>query len=167
MEELKVLRTHERQWKNIVVPAGGKMNLEGVKGNTCELEINVPAKPAAKRFGVKVRTSPHEEEATLIYYDAEKKKLCFDSRNSSTSDTEKYVRILEESPLELGNDEPLNLRVFVDNAVIEIFANDRQAICRRVYPERTDSVNVVLYSEGGTTTFAGVKAWRMQPSNAH
>jgi beta-fructofuranosidase len=114
-----------------------------------------------------VRTSPNEEETTLVYYDTEKKKLCFDSRKSSTSDTEKYVRILEEAPFELNKNEPLNLRVFVDNAIIEIFANDRQAICRRVYPARTDSVNVVLYSEGGTTNFADVKAWRMQPSNPY
>jgi len=167
VKELEVLRTHRQQWKNIVLPDGKKMNLKGVKGNTCELEINVPANPTARRFGVKVRTSPKEEETTLIYYDTKKKKLCFDSRKSSTSDTEKYVRILEEAPLELNRNEPLNLRVFVDNAMIEIFANDRQAICRRVYPARTDSVNVVLYSEGGSTNFASVKAWRMQPSNAH
>jgi len=167
VEELQVLRTHRQEWKDIVLPDGKKMNLKGVKGNTCELEINVPANPTAKRFGVKVRTSPREEETTLIYYDTVKKTLCFDSRKSSTSNTEKYVRILEEAPLELKKTEPLTLRVFVDNAMIEIFANDRQAICRRVYPARTDSVNTVLYSEGGSTNFARVKAWRMQPSNAH
>ena len=107
MEELEVLRTHPLQWNNIVLPDGEKMTLEGVKGNTCELEINVPANPTAKRFGVKVRTSPNEEETTLVYYDTEKKKLCFDSRKSSTSDTDKYVRIeVGGRFIETGEEEP-------------------------------------------------------------
>ena len=167
VEELEVLRTHPQRWKNSVLADGRKMKLDGVTGDICELEINVPADPAAERFGVKVRTSPGEEEMTLVYYDTTKKRLCFDARRSSSSDTDKHVRILEEAPLELKPNEPLKLRVFVDKAVIEVFANDRQAIIRRVYPARADSVDVVLYSEGGPTNFVDVKAWKMEPSNPY
>jgi beta-fructofuranosidase len=46
--------------------------------------------------------------------------------------------------------ERLTLRVFVDKSVVEVFANNRQAIGRRVYPERIDSLGVILFAEGAT-----------------
>jgi len=165
VDELKVLRSHPRQWTNIVVADGKTHKLEGVKGDTCELEINIPANPTAKRFGVKVFTSPNEEETTVIYYDAEKKKLCCDARKSGPADRNKRALLLEEAPFELAKDEPLKLCVFVDKGVVEVFANDRQAISQRIFPMRSDSRDVVLFSEGGHTNVADVKAWRMQPSN--
>jgi beta-fructofuranosidase len=61
----------------------------------------------------------------------------------------------------------LRLRVFVDKPVIEVFANDRQAICRRVYPGRSDSLGVVLFAKGGKARFSSVKAWEMMPSNPY
>jgi beta-fructofuranosidase len=57
--------------------------------------------------------------------------------------------------------------VFIDNTIIEVFANDRQAICRRVYPDREDSTGVVLFSEGGKAFFDDIQAWRMAPSNPY
>ena len=48
-----------------------------------------------------------------------------------------------------GPSEPLRLRVFVDKSVVEVYANDRQAICRRVYPGRPDSLGVALFARGG------------------
>jgi hypothetical protein len=63
--------------------------------------------------------------------------------------------------------EPLQLRVFIDKSVIEVFANDRQAICRRVYPSRKDALGVVLFADGGQAKFSSVKAWEMMPSNPY
>ena len=61
--------------------------------------------------------------------------------------------------------ESLRLRVFVDRSVVEIYANDHQASCRRVYPGRDDNVGVVLFANGGEAEFSSVKAWEMMPSN--
>lgn len=35
-------------------------------------------------------------------------------------------------------DEPLKLQVFIDKSVVEVFANDRQAVMRRIYSTRDD-----------------------------
>ena len=59
------------------------------------------------------------------------------------------------------------LRVFVDKSIVEVYANSRQAICRRVYPGRDDSLGVVLFAAGGEATFPKVKAWEMTPSNPY
>lgn len=63
--------------------------------------------------------------------------------------------------------ESLKLRVYVDGSLIEIFANERQAVTRQIYPTRKDSVNVLLFSQGGTTHVTAIEAWQMAPANAH
>ncbi|MHC4154507.1 MAG: GH32 C-terminal domain-containing protein [Planctomycetota bacterium] len=50
---------------------------------------------------------------------------------------------------------------------MEVFANDRQAIARRIYPTRKDSLGVVLFSNGGKTKVPEVHAWEMMPSNPY
>ena len=45
----------------------------------------------------------------------------------------------------LAQDELLELRVFIDRSVIEVFANDRQCLTVRVYPGREDSRGVSLF----------------------
>ena len=127
-----------------------------------QLEINVTG-ATTKRVGLKVRSSPAGEEETLLYYDAEKKVLVFDSTKSGKDGR----MVVEAAPFVLAPDEPLRLRVFIDKSVIEVFANDRQVICRRVYPSRKDSLGVVLFAEGGKATFNSVKAWQMMPSNPY
>jgi beta-fructofuranosidase len=55
--------------------------------------------------------------------------------------------------------------VFVDKSVVEVYANDRQAVARRVYPAGQTSLGVALFTDGGGATFTNVKAWVIAPSN--
>jgi beta-fructofuranosidase len=57
--------------------------------------------------------------------------------------------------------------VFVDRSIVEVYANDRQAIGRRVFPGRSDSLGVALFARGGKATCASVKAWEMMPANPY
>jgi beta-fructofuranosidase len=57
------------------------------------------------------------------------------------------------------------LRIFIDQSVVEVFANERQAVMRRIYPTREDSVGVSVFSRGGATTVRRAQAWKMAPSN--
>ena len=82
---------------------------------------------------MKVCRSPDGEEETLVYYDAVEKKLKVDTTKSSLTEGPKSI---EAGPFELKAGEPLKLRVFVDKSVVEVFANGRQAVMRRVYPSR-------------------------------
>ena len=43
-------------------------------------------------------------------------------------------KTIDSGPFELREGEPLILRVFVDGGIVEVFANDRQALGRRFYP---------------------------------
>lgn len=116
----------------------------------------------AQQFGVKVCCSSDGQEQTVIFYDAADKKLKIDTTQSSLGEGPKSV---EGGPFELKPGESLTLRVFVDKSVVEVFANDRQAVMRRIYPTRADSHGAVLFSRGGVTEVKSIEAWDMAPTN--
>jgi beta-fructofuranosidase len=162
VKEIQMLRCAEKTWSDVTLSDGDTRALEGVVGDSCELEISID--PAdAKQVGLKVRASPGGEEETLLYYDTDARQLVFDATRSGIDGR----RTVERAPLELRTGDPLRLRVFVDKAIVEIYANDRQAICRRVYPGRSDSLCVVLFAAGGEARLSCVKAWEMMPSNPY
>ena len=162
VKELEVLRYHEKAWKGLRLADGETKALDGVTGDSCELELEIKV-GTAQCCGLKVRASTSGAEETLLYYDADKKELVFDSTRSGGEGR----KVVERAPFTLKPGEPLKLRVFVDKSVVEIYANERQAIGRRVYPTRTDSLGVVLFAKGGGAQFKTAKAWDMMPSNPY
>ncbi|NQT36951.1 MAG: GH32 C-terminal domain-containing protein, partial [Planctomycetes bacterium] len=162
VKELEMLRCDQQTFDDVTLADGETRTFDSVVGDSCEMEITIDPATATK-CGVKVRVSPGGEEETLLYYDAETKKLVFDATRSGIDGRRK----LEQAPFELKKDEPLVLRVFVDKSIVEVYANDRQAICRRVYPGRADSLGVVLFATGDGAKFSGVTAWEMMPSNPY
>jgi beta-fructofuranosidase len=73
---------------------------------------------------------------------------------------------VESAPFELKKGEPLVLRVFVDKGIVEVYANDRQAIARGIYP-KLGGTGVKLFAKGGTVKITSVKAWEIMPSNPY
>ncbi|MBM4092020.1 MAG: glycoside hydrolase family 32 protein [Planctomycetes bacterium] len=162
VKELETLRSRETTWNNLALSDGETKPLEGVAGDSCELGMEIEL-GTAQRCGVKVRAAPGGEEETLLYYDADKKELVFDSTRSGKAGR----KVVERAPFTLKTGEPLKLRVFVDKSVVELYANDRQAIGRRVYPTRPDSLGVSVFANGGPAKARQVKAWQIEPSNPY
>jgi beta-fructofuranosidase len=160
--ELETLRGFEKSWSNLDLADGVTKVLDGLVGDSCELEMQIEP-GTSQRSGVKVRASAGGEEETLLYYDSSKSELVFDSTRSGGDGR----KVVERAPFALKPGESLILRVFVDKSVVEVFANDRQAIGRRVYPKRADSLGVALFANRGSTRFKTVKVWEMVPSNPY
>ncbi|MHC4476307.1 MAG: GH32 C-terminal domain-containing protein [Planctomycetota bacterium] len=162
-KELEMLRYNPKVLENFTVTADAELPLTDIRGNSIELSIEmIPG--SASQCGVKVCASPDGQEQTLVFYDAAEKMLKIDPSRSSLGESPKSV---EAGPLELRSGEPLKLRVFVDKSVVEVFANDRQAVMRRIYPTRQDSVGVVLFSKGGPAGVTGLQAWDMMAANPY
>jgi beta-fructofuranosidase len=159
--ELEQLRYNPRSLVNIIVRAGEEFVPERMAGNAIELRIEIEPQGAA-RFGVKVCRSPAGEEETLISYDVKAGVLSVDTTRASVGPGPRNV---EAAPFRLGADERLVLRVFVDRSVVEAFANERQAVVRRIYPFRPDSVGVSVFAEGGPVAVRRLDFWQMAPSN--
>lgn len=163
-EELERLRYAPQRAAELLVPAGSRLPLSTVAGNSLELALTVEL-GAATEFGVEVCASPGGEETTRVLYDARQKRLTIDARRSS-ADGQGPCNV-EAGPFELSAGEPLRLRIFVDRSVVEAFANGRQAVMRRIYPSRADSLQVALFASGGEAVVRTLEAWQISPSNPY
>ncbi|ORX91305.1 Arabinanase/levansucrase/invertase [Basidiobolus meristosporus CBS 931.73] len=96
--------------------------------------------------GITVMRSEDGREETVILYDPVTSRFTIDRSRSSMNPLYSNATQWGEFPLfhtENGL-EKLELRVFVDNSVVEVFANDRFALTTRIYPTLHDSTQVAL-----------------------
>ena len=161
-EEIEALRYDARSMGPFTTRSGTDLIVDGVAGDSLELQVEIEGN-GASAYGVKVRTSPDAQEETSIFHDAKENLLKVDTRRSG-QDTPGAV---EAAPFELRDGERLKLRIFIDRSVVEVFANRRQAIARRVFPSRRDSVGVRLFSIRGDARVHTLKAWNITPSNPY
>ena len=162
-EEIEALRYNAMRQGPYTIRSGADLAVEGVAGDSLELFVEM-ASAGASEYGVKVRVAPDGQEQTAIFYDAQARLLKVDTRRSGPEDTPKAV---EAAPFALDDGEPLRLRIFVDKSVVEVFANGRQAIARRIYPTLSESIGVRLFCADGEADVPIFRAWQMSPSNAH
>ncbi|AZN41469.1 glycoside hydrolase family 32 protein [Paenibacillus albus] len=162
VDELALLRYNEKRFPPAIIPAGERLELTNINGESSEIKLVITPGSASK-VGLKVRASANEEEVTLLYYDADSNELVFDSTKSGAGGR----TIREAAPFQLHEHEKLELTVFIDKSVIEIYACNRQAIARRVYPGRSDSTGVYLFSEGAAAAFDTIQVWEVMPSNPY
>ena len=64
----------------------------------------------------------------------------------------------------LPDNEDLELRVFVDKYIVEVFANDRQAVFSS-YPEYAGKTDLAAFSVGTPTTIDKLEMWTIRPTN--
>lgn len=162
-EEIEALRYGAFRKEDFAVQSGADLAIDGIGGNSFELYIEMESSEASE-YGVKVCASPDGQEKTAVFYDAAENKLKVDTHKSGPADTPKGI---EAGPLALKEGERLKLRVFVDKSVVEVFANSRQAVMRRIYPSQPDSVGVCLFSTGGPTQVHTLQSWNISPSNPY
>ena len=114
------------------------------------------------KYGIRLRASKNGSEQTLVYYDRANDSLVMDTTHSGPEGR----RVVERAPFRLKAGEVLRLQIFVDKSVVEVFANDRQAITRRVYPTQKDSLGISVFAEPGTK-INQIEGWTMSPSNPY
>ena len=68
----------------------------------------------------------------------------------------------ETAPVLIPSDEPVQLRVFVDRSVVEVFVNERLCVAVRIYPGRRDSRGVPLMSRGQESELLSLDCWQMK-----
>lgn len=158
-EELSLLQYNAQSFAAGQV--GSSVPLSVKNGRSFRLRASIDLKDAS-RAGFAVRIDEESGERTEIYYDRARGVLVFDAENSGA-----YGRkIREEAPFEVQEGEKLTLDLFVDQSVVEVYANERQAVCRRVYPTNPSAaIGVCALSDGAD--FGTVQAWEMSPTNLY
>ena len=169
--ELEVLRSDHLSLRDVQIPAGGDVRLD-ISGDSLELRT-VLEWDDAEEIGLKVRCSPDGEEETLVRFNvnpgrtnvppgevAPMRELILDvSRSSMSPDVSN--RESQRSAFEVPYGNVVELRIFVDRSVVEVIADRRHYVGKRIYPVRPDSVEVRAYARGGRAALRSFDAWRM------
>jgi beta-fructofuranosidase len=158
--ELATLRENRRDVEPGSIPSNGERILAERAGASIEVAADI-APGAAAEVGLTVLRSPDGEETTRITYWNDVDALGIDTAESTLHE-DSLGRPPEVGPLELGDGERLRLRVFVDRSIVEVFANGRQCLTTRVYPERADSVGVAAFAGRGRARLESVDVWEMR-----
>ena len=148
LKELEQLRHDLKTESNIRVEAGNPHRLKNISGDTMELMVKIK-QGEAQRYGVKILCDQDNQEGLDVVVNPEAKTLQIGATTA---------------PLELKDGEEIQLRIFIDRSVIEVFANDRQAVVWQHVYEAGD-VGVCLFSEGKAMEISEVKSWQMKPVN--
>lgn len=110
------------------------------------------------KCGISVLGNSDSGERLEIYFSPDDKLLVCDTNGMPTVSEKNR----EEAPLELHEGERLCLDIFVDKSIVEVFANNRQAICRRVLVKNPETATEIrLIGEGCTE----LSCSEMSPSN--
>lgn len=144
LRELTKLRHAEKSWSNIEIADGSEFALDGLTGDAVELEITFAA-PVPENVGLHVLGDAQGNDAMTI--------LAGSGRDG--------VKVGHpDAPFKLADGEDLTLRVFIDKNLVEVFANDRQAVvhAHKIRP----NPNIRLFTTGGNATVKSVKTWKLR-----
>ena len=119
-----------------------------------------------------VLRSPDKQEFTRIaFYPAREAKggtdrkeyswITLDNSFSSTLPGA-FSRAPETAPVLLKDGEPLQLRIFIDHSVVEVFVNGRQCVTVRAYPGLEGSDGVSIRSSGRDAVLNSLSAYQMK-----
>jgi len=168
------LRGRHSSVPGMQLPANKEILLPEISGNAMEIDLTLDPKDASA-IELKVLCSPGKEEYTRItfYHDGgylnrdysgpaiRTSAISIDNLNSSISDKVDF-RIPETADVQIKDGEPVNLHIFIDRSIVEVFVNNRQCVALRTYPERDDSRGVSIISHGKDAALKSLDAWQMK-----
>ena len=165
VNEVESLRSDRRSAGPIYIAPNSEVPLEDIGGQSIEIRATI-APEEAREVGLYVLRSPNGAERTRVsLYSNDHRRFDTSSLQIDVSESSQsglvWARSGEIGPLKLSEGEPLELRVFIDRSIIEVFANDRQCLTVRVYPHQL-SRGVSLFARGGGARVLSLDCWQMR-----
>ncbi|MHC4759199.1 MAG: GH32 C-terminal domain-containing protein, partial [Planctomycetota bacterium] len=117
-------------------------------GDAVEVKVVFKA-PEASQFGMKLAGKSTDDDVLNISI----------SKKNKTLTVGKQV-----APFELKEGEDLTLRVFMDKNLIEVFANDRQAVIS-YHEYNSKKPYISLFTEDADVSVKEITAWKIHLSN--
>ena len=154
VEELETLRQEHFQVDNLELSKG--LHKLDVEGRALELKLTLNLEEA-NEAGLVLALAQDESEGLYIIYNRDHGSLSADWR-SPNREQGTWSKPPYTCPLELENN-ILNLRVFLDGSVAEVYAQSQCLTCR-LYPDE-NSTHVALHSDGAAF-LERLEAWTMK-----
>lgn len=141
--ELETLRGEQLVALRHVALRAANEQLSSVSGTMLEIQLTARV-PDSEKLGIKVRRTSDGAEETLIYYDVRHEMFGI-NRDKSSLSASIHQRGIQGGPLRLA-DGLLHLHIYLDQSMIEAYANQRKSITSRAYPTRDDAAGLMLWS---------------------
>ncbi|PWN41000.1 Arabinanase/levansucrase/invertase [Ceraceosorus guamensis] len=145
---------------------GTAFQLLDVASRSWELSTEVEVASGTAEVGLSIAHNQDRTKCTTVAFRPSEERLVVDrTRSTSASRGIKTAPIV--SPLTLFTfsstngditTEKLRLRIFCDNSVLEIFANDRLALATRIYPDDPSCVLLSAFARG-PANFTNLDVW--------
>lgn len=122
------------------------------------IEIVATVHPGSwQQAGLEVLVSPDGQEKTRVYFDKPTRRIVIDRDQSSLTEAVWKGQVSRE----LGDaDGPVELRVFVDHSVIEVYVGGL-CLSARAYPRSPGPVGLAAFAAGGPATFGQLDVWQI------
>jgi beta-fructofuranosidase len=154
--ELTALRDKHWRYEGIELSGARNFLLEDIWDD--RLEMLAECEPGQNcEFGVKLRCSPDGQEQTRLVYQSASQQVSIEREQSSVNpdvDRENCSVVVEADPGEV-----LQLHIFLDRSVLEVFVNGRCYLASRIYPERHDSMGLELFTRKGRVRVRSLSIW--------
>lgn len=164
LRELETLRYDEKQFRNIEVSA---VDEEGPPFREDQLITDVDAEAFEVRVSVDRKEAERRRFGFLLFSDEESNGLPVLIRPEdcviSIGETEAPFTIADLPP---GED--VDLRIFVDKYLVEVFVNGRQALLHAYmdYKDAGKGLRAYLFRRKGTPMKIGnIMVWKLRPTN--
>ncbi len=155
IEELKGLRSNEYSITNQQVDGVVPVTVFQPEWNVYELKLSFKVSNRDQVFGVTLAQSD-DDKGVKITYDAASSTLELDRSGTPFSFAYKRKSV---APIHFPKDSVLDLHIFIDQASVEVFANDYQTSISSLAFTNVLSTALSLFSETGPTELLSLEAW--------
>ncbi|WP_282017659.1 GH32 C-terminal domain-containing protein [Salegentibacter mishustinae] len=145
---LENYRGEETSFGTVDINPGSTDNID-FTGRHFEMETTINT-GTADRFGFVLGQSETSGEEYRVYYDFGVQEWVVDASDSSTSDLVR--RDVRRGEFNISRGDTVDLRIFVDGSVLEVFINGESHFTGRFFPQSNDANGVDLFTEGGSAS---------------
>jgi len=174
--DYSVLHENHVCLRNVICEEGTRKILKELAGDAFEMELFVKSEHIPSLLEIEVLRSPDGEETTRIsfmkrlgsrYFDVPVHKgynhVAMIDATHSSSHPSGVITVPEIAQVfATEQEEDLHMRIFVDKSILEVFVNNKQCLCSRVYPIHEDSVGISLYVKGMDGMVDQIDFWNMK-----
>lgn len=132
-------------------------NFPEFSGNQVNLSFNVKADSASK-FTLQLLKNEEGNQNTSFTFDLSSNKITLDTRFAHSQAAEKEFKTFDYV---FDYKEEIDIEVFIDHSIVEVFVDNLLVISARVYPSET-SLGVDLITNQGEVNVVKAQQWTMQ-----
>lgn len=146
---LNSLRGNATSFNALSISASGSNYLNNFNSRHFEMEATINT-GNANVIGFVFGKTPNNEESYKVYYNMTTQEWVVDASNSSLNT--QVRRDIRKGTYAIAPGSTINVRVFIDGSILEVFVNNKSHFTGRFFPTFANATGVDLFATGGTAT---------------